>query len=216
MCDLNAAGQCQMDACDQNMNCYAYVQKPDVQQYFDIATTYGFANYMFQTSEGPSFPAHQFLFSGTSGPTGISGQNYYNWFAAENPPQYFVNNTDTGCSSPDSENNMDVVMGINFGGKEYSAWYDHPPIEWIYPCYNHNTLIDILLSGVTWKYYGPEEGSIWSAPTAIQGICGAIHQGPCPNFQPGGKYYNNVSFENMKGVSTAPVFLDIAAATWRV
>src|SRR5580693_7689813 len=114
MCDADTTGKCRLDACDQGTNCYSYVQKSDVQQYFDIATTYGFANYMFQTNEGPSFPARQFLFSGTSGPTGISGQNDYNWFAAENLPQYFVNHTDTGCSSPDSQDNMDVVKGIDF------------------------------------------------------------------------------------------------------
>ena len=47
---------------------YSYVQRSDVQPYFDIATRYGFANYMFQTNEGPSFEAHQFLFTGTSAP----------------------------------------------------------------------------------------------------------------------------------------------------
>lgn len=43
-----------------------------VQPYFDIANTYGFANYFFQTNEGPRFPAHQFLFGGTSAPTASS------------------------------------------------------------------------------------------------------------------------------------------------
>jgi phospholipase C len=47
---------------------YSYVIKSDVQPYFDIATNYGFANYFFQTNEGPSFPGHQFLLSGTSAP----------------------------------------------------------------------------------------------------------------------------------------------------
>jgi phospholipase C len=36
--------------------------------YFDIATKYGFANYFFQTNQGPSMPAHQFLFTGTPAP----------------------------------------------------------------------------------------------------------------------------------------------------
>jgi hypothetical protein len=39
-----------------------------VQPYFDLATQYGFANRMFQTNQGPSFPAHQFIFGGTSAP----------------------------------------------------------------------------------------------------------------------------------------------------
>ncbi len=55
--------------------------------YFNIAANYGFANWMFQTNQGPSFPAHQFLFSGTSAPDEKSdSQGFYQWFAAENPP----------------------------------------------------------------------------------------------------------------------------------
>ena len=36
--------------------------------YFQLAEQYGFANYMFQTNQGPSYSAHQFLFSGTAAP----------------------------------------------------------------------------------------------------------------------------------------------------
>jgi hypothetical protein len=50
-----------------------------IQPYFDIAEQYGFANRMFQTNQGPSFPAHQFIFGGTSAPTETS-----RLFAAEN------------------------------------------------------------------------------------------------------------------------------------
>lgn len=61
------------------------MQKSDVQPYFDIATNYGFANYMFQTNEGPSFPAHQFLFTGTSAPVAPHDSNgYYLDFVSEN------------------------------------------------------------------------------------------------------------------------------------
>jgi hypothetical protein len=224
MWDNGHLDSCGLNTNCPNLGCYAFVQKSDVQQYFDIATNYGFANYMFQTNEGPSFPAHQFLFSGTSGPTGTPPNNYYNWFAAENPPQYFVNHTDTGCSSPDSQGNLDIVNGINPGGTENSMWYDPPPLTYSYPCYDHPTLINLLESfpppiTPAWKYYGPEEGSIWSAPTAINKICGAVRQGPCPNFKPTGKYYGNVSFENTKTFSTAPIFDDIdacnlAAVSW--
>jgi hypothetical protein len=30
--------------------------------YLTLATRYGWANRMFQTNQGPSYPAHQFLF----------------------------------------------------------------------------------------------------------------------------------------------------------
>jgi len=51
---------------------YSYVNKSDVQAYYDISTAYGFANYMFQTNQGPSFEAHQFIFGGTSAPLDIT------------------------------------------------------------------------------------------------------------------------------------------------
>jgi hypothetical protein len=41
----------------------------------------------------------------------------------------------------------------------------------IYPCFEHQTMGDILPSSFTWRYYTPSAGSIWTAPNAIQHIC---------------------------------------------
>jgi hypothetical protein len=35
-----------------------------IDPYFHIAENYGYGNYMFQTNQGPSFPAHRFFFPG--------------------------------------------------------------------------------------------------------------------------------------------------------
>ena len=159
-------------------SCYAYVPKSDVAPYFQIATTYGFANYMFQTNEGPSFEAHQFLFSGTSAPNGVPSQNnYYNWFAMDNPPDNPPNDNytnNTGCSGTDTAMYPDFVDGIeNNGttktGSQSDPWYLPPGFDYYsFPCYEHQTLADLLgTNHITWKYYGTAEGSIWSAPTAI-------------------------------------------------
>ena len=43
---------------------YQYVQASDVQSYFTMAETYTFGDRMFQTNQGPSFPAHQYILSG--------------------------------------------------------------------------------------------------------------------------------------------------------
>ena len=59
---------------------FMYVNPSDVQPYFALAEQYTFGDRMFQTNQGPSFPAHQFILSGTSAPTATS-----NLFAAENP-----------------------------------------------------------------------------------------------------------------------------------
>src|SRR5690348_13613988 len=40
---------------------FKYVNPSDVAPYFQLATRYAFADRMFQTNQGPSFPAHQFI-----------------------------------------------------------------------------------------------------------------------------------------------------------
>ena len=69
---------------------FMYVNPADVQPYFALAEQYTFGDRMFQTNQGPSFPAHQFIISGTSAPTATSSL-----FAAENPT---LNNA--GCIAP--------------------------------------------------------------------------------------------------------------------
>ena len=49
-----------------------YVSPSEVQPYFQLAEQYTFGDRMFQTNQGPSFPAHQFIISGTSAPTATS------------------------------------------------------------------------------------------------------------------------------------------------
>ncbi len=61
--------------------------------YFALAEQYTFGDRMFQTNEGPSFPAHQFIFAGTSAPTATSPL-----FAADNPDNTAVQNV--GCIAP--------------------------------------------------------------------------------------------------------------------
>ena len=130
---------------------FMYVTPSDVQPYFTMAEQYTFGDRMFQTNEGPSFPAHQFILSGTSAPTATSPL-----FAAENP-----NNSPAGCIAPLTE----TVTMIDAAGSETNS----PPE---YPCFDHPTLTDFLdTAGITWRYYAPSAGSIWSAPDAIEHIC---------------------------------------------
>ena len=167
MCDLNpSTGVCKMDGADLipiscskgTVGCpppanaqFMYVIPADVQPYLTMAKTYAFADHMFQTNEGPSFPAHQFIISGTSAPTATS-----TLFASENP-----NATAAGCVALATT----TVKVIDSTGSET----DNAPI---YPCFEHPTLTDSLDdAGVTWRYYAPSEGSIWTAPDAIEHMC---------------------------------------------
>jgi phospholipase C len=131
---------------------FSYVNPSEVQPYFSLAEQYTFADRMFQTNQGPSFPAHQFILSGTSAPSAGSPL-----FAAENPLQ----TTDTGCTAPKGQ----TIPLIDPSGNETAR---------AYPCYEHPTLTD-LLDGklVGWRYYSPMAGSIWTAPNAIDHLCQA-------------------------------------------
>lgn len=137
------------------MNCpppnpqFAYVDPADVAPYFQLAEQYTFADRMFQTNQGPSFPAHQFIISGTSAPTPTS-----NLFAAENPTG--TSDTGQGCASPPDT----TVAMIDPTGSEAITQY---------PCFDHSTLVDLLdAKMVSWRYYAPFAGSIWTGPNAIQ------------------------------------------------
>ena len=130
---------------------FKYVKPSDVQPYFALAEQYTFGDRMFQTNQGPSFPAHQFIIAGTSAPTATSPL-----FAAENPT-----NNNAGCIAPLTTK---VVM-IDASGSESSQAAE-------YPCFEHPTLTDLLdTNGLTWRYYTPSAGSIWSGPDAIEHIC---------------------------------------------
>lgn len=132
---------------------FMYVKPADVQPYFALAERYTFADRMFQTNEGPSFPAHQFILSGTSAPTATSSL-----FAAENMS---ATNDAAGCIALATT----TVVMINAAGSETAQ----PPE---YPCFEHPTVTDLLdTKGVTWRYYAPSAGSIWTAPDAIAHIC---------------------------------------------
>jgi phospholipase C len=124
------------------------VKSADVQPYLTMATQYGWANFMFQTNQGPSAPAHLYLFGGTSAPS--PGDDASGIFASENT------NMDDGCLSPPG-----TLAQLIVGGDEGDS-------NQIYPCFEHLTIADL---GVTWRYYTPGVKNIWTAPVAIQHIC---------------------------------------------
>ena len=132
---------------------FKYVNPSEVTPYFQLAETYTFGDRMFQTNQGPSFPAHQFIIAGTSAPTASS-----DLFASENPflPANSPPNSEAGCNAPTGA----FVNLIDPTGSEAMTQY---------PCFEHPTLIDSLDSKmIDWRYYTPSAGSIWTGPNAIQ------------------------------------------------
>jgi phospholipase C len=147
----------------------------EVQPYFDIATQFGFANYMFQTNQGPSFPAHLFLFSGTSAPVYNDGEStpYYEWFATENTTV----DSPTGCFGATTNTAAELGPGQS---KESYGWTNPNLVGATpgYPCYNHNTIATVLdPAGISWRYYTDESTDFWTAPNAFQTICNSTVAG---------------------------------------
>jgi phospholipase C len=170
MCDADPSGTCKMDgaggvACSgtcltQPQFRYVDNSAGRLNPYLDLATQYGWANYMFQTNQGPSFPAHQFIFGGTSAPSATD--DAAGIFAAENMSNAGISGTSAiaGCIA-------DATTTVQLVGPDGAE----DPKQKIYPCFEHQTLADVLPPSVTWRYYAPSAGSIWTAPDAIQHIC---------------------------------------------
>jgi phospholipase C len=132
------------------MRPYAYVPQSEVGPYFTLAETYAFADRMFQSNQGPSFPAHQYILSGTS--TTTQGSNLR---ASENPKDPTGKFTG-GCDSPPGS----LVELIDSNGNENQQ---------VYPCFDRPALSDLLeAKSLTWHYYQAHKGpGLWNGPDAI-------------------------------------------------
>jgi phospholipase C len=177
--------------CDPQTYCppnsqYYYVQASDAEPYFQMAEQYTFGDRMFQTNEGPSFAAHQFIISGTSAPTATSSS-----FAAEVP----IIQQDTGCAGAPGNS----VEMINAYGIESSS---------MFPCFEHPALTDELnAKGISWRYYSPSAGSLWTAPNAIEHMCGPNAPPPHATACVGSDWINNVVLYSKE--KPAPILTDI-------
>jgi len=128
---------------------YAYVPSTETAPYRTLASTYTFADHMFQSNTGPSFPAHLYL---------ISGQSQ---MAAANPTNPNGPVHPWGCDSPTGTTvRLMAANGTLMPGP--------------YPCFDYTTLADEMdAAGISWRYYAPalgSKGDVWSAYDAISHI----------------------------------------------
>jgi phospholipase C len=199
MCDPDpVTNTCRMDGlpttgCPSGPCSYSFVQSSDVGPYLALAQQYGWANYMFQTNQGPSTPAHAFIFGGTAAPT--AAEDAQAIFVSEQPQ----NGPPTGCLAPLGEyywmispqtapNQYQLVNNV-LG----TFCFSHPTMA---------TLLDNHVPPLSWKYYSPGVSSVWTAPNSIQQICV-----PDSNYQQctGPEWTNNVD------LNPADVLTDIGA-----
>ncbi|MGA7646222.1 MAG: alkaline phosphatase family protein [Terriglobales bacterium] len=218
-CDWNGT-ECAMDGwsanqCNPGAYCpknpqLQYVPAPpgsNMQTYIQLAQTYAFGDNMFQSNQGPSFPAHQYLFGGTTavclpGASDCPPGTTSTVFVSGNP-----GNNDradgtpgVGCLAPPGSNVKIIDTSQPFPNKNESLWDGSE-------CMDRPTMADLLNSaGRTWRYYANTDGDIWNAPDAIQEIC--MPTGPQDQLYCNGtQWNNNVILEG----SGAQILTDIQA-----
>lgn len=128
---------------------FKYVRQADIQPYFDMAQQYTFGDRMFQTNQGPSYGAHQYIIAGTSIVRPDSdlyasdiplGPHHADW---------------VGCGTP----MMQWAPVLDPTGDDSTV---------MYPCWEHATLMDLLdAAGVSWRHYSWGLTSNWVGPNSI-------------------------------------------------
>lgn len=213
MCDPDPSTlKCRMDGAWQTAKphnaSYAYVENPKVMNYdgspghlldpyLTLAKSYGWANNMFQTNQGPSYPAHQYIFSGTSAPTRADDEK--STFISENFNSATIGK-EAGCLAPKGTTNMLISPALETPPPDCTVWdngsvkecearnealnYPGDPVGSF--CYPHQNMADVLNPlSISWKYYSPSPGSIWTAPDSFRSIC--VPQFVNPNADPDSK-----------------------------
>ncbi len=130
---------------------YAYIERSQVQPYWDMANQYVLADHMFPTEFGPSWTAHLTLIAGTDN-------------VQQNPLWALVDFSDGAYNSCDSpRGSMTDVIGQN----RKELFFAGP-----FPCLTQfNTMAqDFDQNSITWKYYVNviRHAGIWSPFEAIE------------------------------------------------
>jgi phospholipase C len=119
---------------------YSYVPERDVEEYWTLAREYTLGDRMFQSNNGPSFAAHQYMIAGQAADV------------AENPSGQW------GCGA--SPNSSTALVGPS--GTELPGAY--PCFDYKTAA----DLLDE--KGVTWRYYAPGDGNSFFILSAFQAV----------------------------------------------
>jgi phospholipase C len=120
---------------------YAYVPRDQVAAYWSLAANYTLGDRMFQSNNGPSFPAHQYMIAGQAGES--SG------------------NPSGGIWGCDAASDARVpLLGPN--GTDLPG---------VYPCFDYSTMADLLdAKQISWRYYAPGSTDGFFIISAFQAI----------------------------------------------
>jgi phospholipase C len=135
---------------------FGYAPSSEAQPYHDMATQYVLADHMFQSNQGPSFPAHLYIISGTAGDASIQPD-----LVANNPYDSMTHQGGKGgCDSRPSV--VVATIDPNTGN----------PGPKPYPCFDRRVLSDFLdAKGISWRFYQNSPGAgLWHSYDAIRHV----------------------------------------------
>ena len=134
---------------------FAYAPRAEVQPYYDMARQYVFGDRMFESNQGPSFPAHLYIVTGTA-----TGPSIAFYRVASNFPGPPAKPRSPGCDAlPGSTVNTISPADGSAGPTPF-------------PCFDRPALSDFLDNQhVTWRYYQHQMGAgLWHAFDAIKHV----------------------------------------------
>jgi phospholipase C len=199
--------------CPPGTTAFSYVPTSETNPYQQLITNWAFANNVYQSNEGPSFPNHQYQIAAQSG--GIPNSLTAPLSEAENPQH------EPGGVYPTQnyteDNSFDLVPGGAFCYQTVNVTntldmtqpytqneLSNPEIVPCeeYPPNNQGTVLDQmgLKLGIPpyddWQYVAHTVGSIWAAPMAVKHLYAAYAQAPDKSTQPFAVDPDAVNFVN--------------------
>ncbi|MBV9719953.1 MAG: hypothetical protein JOZ77_11585 [Candidatus Eremiobacteraeota bacterium] len=135
---------------------FGYAPESEVAPYHDMAKQYVFADRMFQSNEGPSFPAHLYLISGTATDPALTGYR-----VRDNPYDALSGHAEAGGCDARSQVVV-ATIEITNGAKGPTP----------FPCFDRAVLSDLLdAKHVSWRYYQEKDGAgLWHPFDAIKHV----------------------------------------------
>lgn len=147
---------------------YGYVPSSENQPYMTMAEQYVFGDRMFQTNQGPSYPAHQYIISGDASalpksPLNVSsnplihGKGSYGAEGFHGAGGFHGNGG--GCDAPPGER-VDVINAKGIEGDP------------VYPCFERPALSDLVdAKALSWRYYQYNLGEgLWKGFDSIRHV----------------------------------------------
>ena len=135
---------------------FGYAPMSEVRPYYEMATQYAFADRMFASNQGPSFPAHLYIIAGRATDKSLTPN------IVENNPGHAGGKHPSpgGCDSPAGT----VVETIN------AKTGNQGPTP--FPCFDPPVLSDFLdAKGITWRYYQTHRGAgLWHGYDAVRHV----------------------------------------------